>query len=80
MNHIYKVIYDISVDLVTFERSNQGRRPFKGLFLINGTSYDQSLYEIDIISHTILYEMPWVAFKGQIKVIGVHSTSLGYVS
>ena len=49
MNHIYKVIYDLSVDLVTFDLGiplNQGHRPVKGLCLINGASYDQSMYEI----------------------------------
>ena len=57
LKHIYKVIYDLSIYLVTFDLennllwSNQGHRPFKGLFLINGASYDQSLYEIHIISH-----------------------------
>ena len=45
MKYIYEVIYDLSVDLVTFDlglplRSNQGHRPFKGLYLINGASFD----------------------------------------
>ena len=31
--------------------SNQCHRPLKGLFLINGASYDQSLYEIHIVCH-----------------------------
>ena len=54
MRHIYKVIYEHSDYLVTFDyikRSNQGHRPFKGLCLINGASYDQSLHEIHIVSH-----------------------------
>ena len=51
MNYRYKVIYDISVDIVTFDLglSNQGQRPFKGF--VNGASYDQSLHEIHIVSH-----------------------------
>ena len=35
---------------------NEGHRPFKGLFLINGTSYDQSLCEIHIVSHIIAFQ------------------------
>ena len=31
--------------------SNQGHIHFKGLCLINDASYDQSLYEIHIVSH-----------------------------
>ena len=68
MKHIYKVIYDISVDLVTFDlgfplRSNQGDRPVKGLCLINGASYNQSLYEIHVINHISANQGHWV-FSG----------------
>ena len=31
--------------------SNQGHGHFKGLCLINGASYDQSLYEIHIVRY-----------------------------
>ena len=63
MKHIYKIIYDLSVYLVTFDlglplRSNQGRRPFKGLCLINGASYDQNLYDIHILSPMWPFSLP----------------------
>ena len=47
MKHIYKVIYDLSVDLVIFDLG----LPLKELCLINGASYDRSLCEIHIASH-----------------------------
>ena len=34
--------------------SNEGHRPFKGLFLINGKSHDESLYEIHIVIYGLL--------------------------
>ena len=34
-------------------------RPFKGLCLINGASYDQSLYEIHIVSHIWPFSLPY---------------------
>ena len=62
MKHIYKVIYDLSVDIVTFDlglqRSNQGHRPLRG-FLIDGTSYDPSLYEIHLVSHIWPFSLPF---------------------
>ena len=56
MKHIYKVIDDLSVDLVIFDlglplKVKSRLQTFKELCLINGASYDQSLYEIHIASH-----------------------------
>ena len=53
MKHICKVIYDLSVDLVTFDLE------YPGLCLINSASYDQSLYEIHIISHIWPFSLPY---------------------
>ena len=39
--------------------SNQGHGPFKGMCLINGASYDQSLYEIHIVSHIWPFSLPY---------------------
>ena len=63
-------------------RSNQGHRPFKGLCLINGASYNRNLYEIHIVSHIWPFSLPYniwplMKLKGQIKVIGF---SAGYIS
>ena len=49
MKHIHKVIYDLSVDLVIFDlglplKVKSRLQTFKELCLINGVSYDQSLY------------------------------------
>ena len=56
MKHIFKVIYDLSVDLVIFDlrlplKVKSRLQTFKELCLINGASYDQSLYKIHIASH-----------------------------
>ena len=54
---MYKVTYDLLVYVMIFDRglphkgSNQGHITFKWLYLIVGASYDQSLYEIHIVSH-----------------------------
>ena len=67
MKYIYKVIYVLSVDLVTFDL---GLPAFKGQIkvtdlsmgctcLINGTSYDQSLYEIHIVSNIWPFSLPF---------------------
>ena len=87
MKHIYKVIYDLSVYLVTFDfglplNVKSRSHPFNGLCLINGASYDQSLCEIHIVSHigpcSLSYNiLPLMTLKGQIKIIGF---SAGYIS
>ena len=43
--------------------SNQGHRPFKGLCLINGASYDRSLYEIHIASHIWPFSLPYSMYN-----------------
>ena len=43
--------------------SSQGHRSFKGLFLINGTPYDQSLYKIHIVSHIWRFSLPFNEIK-----------------
>ena len=50
IKHIYKVIYDLSVDLVTFDLGlnlmvKSRSHTFQGVCLINGASYDQGLCE-----------------------------------
>ena len=50
------------------------KRLFDRLYLINGTSYDKSVYEILIVSHiwpfSLSYKiLPWMTLKCQIKVI-----------
>ena len=43
MKHVYKVIYDLSMYPLTFDglyMPNKGHRTFKGLYLINGASYE----------------------------------------
>ena len=47
MKYIYKVIYDLSVDLIIFDlvlplKVKSRLQTFKELCLINGASYDQS--------------------------------------
>ena len=62
MKRIYKVIYDLSVDLVIFDLGlplNQGHRLFKGLCLITGASYDQSLYDMHIASDIWPFSLPY---------------------
>ena len=64
MKHIYKVMYDLSVDLVIFDFGlplmvKSRLQTFKELCLINGTSYDQSLYEIHIASHIWPFSLPY---------------------
>ena len=52
MKHLYKVIFNISVYIKTFDHTwhlNEGHIAFYRLYLINITSYDQSLYE----THTV---------------------------
>ena len=54
--YISNVTYDLSVDLVIFDlrlplKVKSRLQTFKELCLINGASYDQSLYEIHIASH-----------------------------
>ena len=56
--------------------------PFKGLCLITGALYSESLYEIHIVSHIWPFSLPYniwplMKLKGQINVIGC---SAGYVS
>ena len=53
MKHIYKVIYDLLVEIVIFDlglhlKVKSRSQTFQGLSLINGASYDRSLYEIHI--------------------------------
>ena len=64
MKHIYKVIYDLSIDLVIFDlglhlKVKSRLQTFKELCLINGASYDQSLYEIHIASHIWPFSLPY---------------------
>ena len=64
MKHIYKVIYGLSVDLVIFDlglplKVKSRLHTFKELCLINGASYDQSLYEIHIASHIWPFSLPY---------------------
>ena len=66
MKHIYKVIYDLSVDLVIFDLGlplivKSRLQTFKELCLINGASYDQSLYEIHIHGFSV-YLMTCMTF------------------
>ena len=60
MKHIYKVIYELSSYLVTFEGQIKPTDLSRGC-LINSASHDQSLYEIHIVSHMafqfILYQL-----------------------
>ena len=56
IKHIYKVIYDISVDFVTFDLELpvkvKSRSPtFQTVVSHKCASYDQSLYEIHRVSH-----------------------------
>ena len=62
--------------------SNQGHRPLKGLYLINGASYDQSLYEIHIVSHIWPFSLPYdiwplMRLKGKSRSFGFQP---GYIS
>ena len=64
MKHMYKVIYDISVDLMIFDlglplKVKSRLQTFEELCLINGASYDQSLYEIHIASHIWPFSLPY---------------------
>ena len=48
------IIFQFTLSSLTLDdilRSNQGLRNVKWLYLINGSSYDQSLKKIHIISH-----------------------------
>ena len=61
IKHIYKVIYDLSVDLVTFDlgltlKVKSRSQTFQGVCFINGASYDQSLCEIHIVSHNMAFQ------------------------
>ena len=58
------VIYGLSVDLVIFDlglplKVKSRLHTFKELCLINGASYDQSLYEIHIASHVWPFSLPY---------------------
>ena len=64
IKHIYKVIYDLSVDLVTFDlgltlKVKSRSQTFQGVCLINGASFDQSLCEIHIVSHIWPFSLPY---------------------
>ena len=64
IKHIYNVIYDISVDLVTFDlgltlKVISSSQTFQGVCLINGASYDQSLCEIHIVGHIWPFSLPY---------------------
>ena len=59
MKHIYKVIYDLSVDLGLPIKVKSRLQTFKELCLINGASYDQGLYEIHIASHIWPFSLPY---------------------
>ena len=54
MKHIYKVIYDLSLDLVIdvglLLKVQSRSHTFKGLCLVNGASYDNSLYEMHTVN------------------------------
>ena len=39
--------------------SHQGHTPFNGLCLINGASYDRSLYELHIAGHIWPFNLPY---------------------
>ena len=64
-----------------FKKSSQGQRTFKWFYLIIGASYNQSLYEIHIVSlwaFSLPYNIwPLMQLKGQVKVI---EFSVGYIS
>ena len=90
MKHIYKVIYDLSVDFVVFDlglpvKVKSRLQTFKEFCFINCASYDQSLYKIHIASHIWPFSLPYnmydilplMKLKGQIKVNGF---SVGYMS
>ena len=74
------MIYELSVylkrhlTLDNLSRSNQGHMTFKRLYLLNGESSYQILHETHIVNHiwfSLPHDMfPWVALKGQIKIIG----------
>ena len=65
MKPIYKVIYELSVDLVMFDlglplKVKSRLQTFKELCLINCASYDhQSLYQIHIASHIWRFSLPY---------------------
>ena len=65
VKHIYKVIYELSVDLVIFDLGllpltvKSRLQTFKELSPINGESYDQSLCEIHIASHIWPFSLPY---------------------
>ena len=66
IKHIYKVIYDLSVDLVTFDlgltlKVKSRSQTFQGVCLINGASYDHSILTFDEIERA--NEGHWV-FSG----------------
>ena len=63
MKHIYKTMYDLSVDLVIFDFGlslmvKSRLQTFKEC-LINGASYDPSLYAIHIASHIWPFSLPY---------------------
>ena len=62
-SHIIIMIFQFTLWLLTLDdlkRSNQGHRIFKWLYLINASSYDQSLIEMHIISHIWPFSVPSV--------------------
>ena len=62
MKHLQKVIFNISVYIKTFDHKwhlNKGHITFYRLYLINSTSYDQSLYETHIVSHMWPFSLPY---------------------
>ena len=64
MKHIYTKSYDLSVDLVIFDLGLplefiSRSQTFQGVCLINGASFDRSLYEIHIASHIWPFSLPY---------------------
>ena len=64
IRHIYEVIYDLSVDLVTFDigltlKVKSRSQTFQGVCLINCASYDESLCEIHIVSRIWPFSLPY---------------------
>ena len=64
MKHMHKVIFYLSVDRVIFDlglhlKVKSRLQMFKELCLINGASYDQSMYEIHIASHIWPFSLPY---------------------
>ena len=64
IKHIYEVIYDLSVDLVTFDlglplKVKSRSQTFQGVCLMNGASYDENLCEIHIVSRIWPFSLPY---------------------